>query len=221
MGSLNSTNSPCARRGPPGLYQPKLSAHIVGMAVLDIVRMGNPILARTAALVEDPGDPVIAALVADMQETMSSAGGVGLAAPQVKKSVQLVIFEVPAERTPDGVGMPLTVLINPYIEPVSDAMDEAYEGCLSVPGLVGRVPRWRQIAYRGLGLDGKPIEREASGFHARVVQHECDHLLGTLFLARMVDLSSLAYTDELRRLVAEAAEASQDGASSLADQEEA
>jgi peptide deformylase len=191
------------------------------MAVLDIVRMGNPILAQAAASVEDPGDPAVAALVADMLETMNSAGGVGLAAPQVKKSLQLVIFEVPAERSADGAGMPLTVLINPRIEPVSDEMDEAYEGCLSVPGLIGRVPRWRQIGYRGLGLDGKLIEREASGFHARVVQHECDHLLGTLFLARMADLSSLAYTDELRRLIADTTEASGGQASSFAHEEEA
>lgn len=172
------------------------------MAIVDIARMGNPILAQHAAPVEDPTDPVVAALVADMLETMISANGVGLAAPQISRGVQLVIFTVPSERSEDGQGLPLTVLINPEIHPLSDAMDEAYEGCLSVPGLTGRVPRWCHIGYRGLGLDGKLIEREVSGFHARVVQHECDHLLGRLYLSRMPDLSSLAFTEELRRLIA-------------------
>jgi peptide deformylase len=191
------------------------------MAILDIALMGNPILAQYAALVEDPGDPAIAALVADMLETMVAADGVGLAAPQVSRSLQLVVYSVPAERTADGVGLPLTVLINPVIEPLGDIMDEAYEGCLSVPGLTGRVPRWRQIGYRGLGLDGKPIEREASGFHARVVQHECDHLWGRLYVSRMRDMASLAFADELRRqiMVAQKDAAAKEPAS--ADGEEA
>lgn len=184
-----------------GLYRKGASAHIDGMAILDIALMGNPILARHAALVEDPGDPAVAALVSDMLETMVAANGVGLAAPQVKRSLQLVIFSVPEERTLDGVGLPPTVLINPVIEPIGDVMEEAYEGCLSVPGLTGRVPRWRQIGYRGIGLDGKPMEREASGFHARVVQHECDHLWGRLYVSRMRDMSSLAFADELRRQI--------------------
>jgi peptide deformylase len=184
-----------------GLYRKDASAHIVGMAILDIALMGNPILARQAALVEDPGDPAVAALVADMMETMTAANGVGLAAPQVMRSLQLVIFFVPAERTLDGLGLPLTVLINPVIEPLGDIVDEAYEGCLSVPGLTGRVPRWRNIGYRGLGLDGKPMEREASGFHARVVQHECDHLWGRLYVSRMRDMASLAFADELRKQI--------------------
>ncbi len=175
------------------------------MAILDIALMGDPILARQASLVEDPGDPAIASLVSDMLETMVAADGVGLAAPQVKRSLQLVIFSVPAERTDDGVGLPPTVLINPVIEPIGDIMDEAYEGCLSVPGLTGRVPRWRQIGYRGFGLDGRLIECEASGFHARVVQHECDHLWGRLYVSRMRDMSSLAFADELRRQIAAAA----------------
>lgn len=185
-----------------GLYQSKGAAHIDAMAILDIVRMGNPILAKLAEPVKDPTDPAVAALVADMLETMLAAGGVGLAAPQVARGLQLVIFAVPGERTADGQGLPLTVLLNPQIEPLSEAVDEAYEGCLSVPGLIGCVPRWRHIGYRGLALDGSLIEREAVGFHARVVQHECDHLLGTLYLSRMRDLSSLAFTDELRRLAA-------------------
>jgi peptide deformylase len=164
--------------------------------------MGNPILAHQAAPVNDPGDPEIAALVADMLETMVAANGVGLAAPQVNRSLQLVVFEVPSERTQDGIGLPSTVLINPEIEPLGNVMDEAYEGCLSVPGLTGRVLRWRQIGYRALGLDGRVIEREASGFHARVVQHECDHLWGRLYLSRMRDMTSLAFADELRRQIA-------------------
>ena len=102
--------------------------------------------------------------------------------------------------------MPLTVLINPEITPLDDAMEDGAEGCLSVPGLIGVVPRWRHIGYRGLGLDGKLIEREAKGFHARVVQHECDHLIGRLYLSRMVDLSTLAFVDELRRQAAEQAQ---------------
>jgi peptide deformylase len=171
------------------------------MAVLTIAQMGNPILAQQAALVEDPGDPIVATLVTDMLETMAVANGVGLAAPQVNRSLQLVVFAVPAERTLNGIGLPTTVLINPVIEPLGDDMDEAYEACLSVPGLTGRVPRWRRIGYRGLDLDGNRIERDASGFHARVVQHECDHLWGKLYISRMRDMTSLAFADELRRQI--------------------
>lgn len=185
-----------------GLYQQKLAAHIGGMAALDIALMGNPILARPASPVEDPCGPEVAALVSDMIETMAVAGGIGLAAPQVSRGIQLVIFGVPEARAGEGRGVPLTALVNPTIEPLGEEMEEAYEACLSVPGLTGVVPRWRHIGYRGLGLDGKLIEREASGFHARVVQHECDHLLGTLYLARMRNLSTLAFGEELRRLAA-------------------
>ncbi len=188
------------------------------MAILDIALMGNPILAQQAAPVEDPGDPAVAALVADMMDTMVAAGGVGLAAPQVMRGLQLVIFSVPPERASDGVGLPSTVLINPVIEPMDDIMEEAYEGCLSVPGLTGRVPRWRRIGYRGLGLDGKPVEREASGFHARVVQHECDHLWGRLYVSRMRDMASLAFADELRRQIAAAQKEAATGESSAIDE---
>ncbi len=186
-----------------GLYQQNLAAHICGMAILDIALMGHSILSQLADPVEDPTAPAVHSLVTDMMETMAAAGGVGLAAPQVKQALQLVIFEVPANRAADGVGLPLTVLINPVIEPLATAVEEAYEGCLSIPGLTGVVPRWRHIGYRGLGLDGKPIEREATGFHARVVQHECDHLLGALYPTRMRDLSTLAFTEQLRRLAQE------------------
>ena len=170
------------------------------MPILTIAKMGHPILARIAAKIEDPTDPRWAAVVEDMKETMAAAGGVGLAAPQVEIDAQLVIFSVPASR--GGEGLPLSVLINPEITPLSEETAEGYEACLSVPGLTGIVPRWTQILYRGLDLEGKPVEREARGFHARVVQHECDHLFGRLYISRMKDLSSLAYRDELARLMA-------------------
>ena len=175
------------------------------MALLTIAKMGNPILARIAQKIEDPTDPRWAALVEDMKETMDVADGVGLAAPQVEVDAQLVIFSVPASRG-DEEGLPLSVLINPEITPLSDEMADGYEGCLSVPGLTGIVPRWTHIHYRGVDLEGKVIEREARGFHARVVQHECDHLFGRLYISRVKDLSSLAYRDELARLWAAAKE---------------
>jgi len=170
------------------------------MSVLTIAKMGHPILARIAAKIEDPADPRWASLVEDMKETMAAAGGVGLAAPQVEVDAQLVMFFVPPSRGEEG-GLPLTVLVNPEITPLSQDMAEGYEACLSMPGLTGIVPRWSHIQYRGLDLEGKVIEREARGFHARVVQHECDHLFGLLYISRMKDLSSLAYRDELARLV--------------------
>ena len=169
------------------------------MTILDIALMGDPVLASEAFPVADPGDGAVVRLVADMVETMLAAGGVGLAAPQVRHRSRLVVFQVPPGRSADGRGVPLTVLINPHIEPLGDDMDPAYEACLSVPGLTGVVPRWRRIGYRALGLDGKVVEREAEGLHARVVQHECDHLSGLLYLSRMADLSSLAMTAELHR----------------------
>jgi len=169
------------------------------MAVIDIALMGDPILAREAFPVDDPGCASVVRLVADMVETMLASGGIGLAAPQVRSSLRLVVFQVPPGRSADGQGVPLTLLINPQVVPLSDDMDPAYEACLSVPGLTGLVPRWRRIGYRAWGLDGKMFEREAEGLHARVVQHECDHLSGLLYLSRMSDLSSLAMTAELYR----------------------
>jgi len=169
------------------------------MAVLDIARMGAQVLKVPAQEVADPTAPEIALLVEDMKETMDAVGGIGLAAPQVRVGLRVAIFEVPAGRTEDGEGMPLTVLVNPSWEPLGPEMDEAYEACLSVPGLTGLVPRYTRIAYRGTGLDGQPIERLAEGFHARVVQHELDHLDGTLYPQRMRDPTALAFADELRR----------------------
>ena len=136
---------------------------------------------------------------------MQDIGGVGLAAPQVHVSKRVVIFEVPAERAAragNGAAaaeaVPMTALVNPVIEPLGDERELGWEACLSVPGLTGAVPRWTSIRYRGLGLQGERIEREAQGFHARVVQHECDHLDGILYPQRMADLTSLAFAEELR-----------------------
>ncbi|MGE5271109.1 MAG: peptide deformylase, partial [Thiohalocapsa sp.] len=151
------------------------------MALLKIARMGNPMLRARAAAVADPTAPEIRRLVDDMIETMEDAGGTGLAAPQVHVPLRLVVFFVGPERLsglPEDTEQDLTVLINPVIEPVGGERAFGWEGCLSVPGLRGVVPRHLRIRYRGLGLNGEAIDREAAGFHARVVQHECDHLDG-------------------------------------------
>lgn len=169
------------------------------MAILKIARMGHPVLRRRADEVEDPTDPDIRRLVADMIETMADAGGVGLAAPQVHVARRVVVFYVPASRAEEGEAQGVTVLINPEIEPLGDEMDMAVEGCLSLPQMSGAVPRFTRIRYRALTLDGSPIDKIATGFHARVVQHECDHLDGILYPMRMDDLSSFGYTEELRR----------------------
>jgi peptide deformylase len=173
------------------------------MTILTIARMGNPILSRVADPIQDPCDPQLKLLAADMEETMAAADGIGLAAPQVEIGIQMVLFYVPGGRAGEGEEQKLTVLCNPVITPLSEETEMAYEACLSVPGLMGLVPRWTHIHYRGLDLEGRVIEREARGFHARVVQHECDHLFGRLYLSRMTDLGSLAYRDELARLAAE------------------
>ena len=173
------------------------------MAILKIARMGHPVLRRRADPVADPTAPEIRSLVKDMLETLADVGGIGLAAPQVHVPRRVVIFEVPARRAaregePDGA-VPMTVLINPVIEKLTDETNLGWEACLSVPGLTGAVPRWTRIRYSGVGLDGQPVAREASGFHARVVQHECDHLDGILYPQRMADLTLLGIADELRQ----------------------
>jgi peptide deformylase len=177
------------------------------MASLPIARAGHPILRQIAQPVGDPSDPELALLVEAMIETMGEAGGVGLAAPQVGVPLRLVVFMVPETRLsddPDDTALALTALINPVIAPVGDAQVEGWEGCLSLPGLRGLVPRWQRIRYRGVGLDGRPIEREVAGFHARVVQHECDHLDGRLYPSRMRDLGTLGFVEEYARAEAEA-----------------
>jgi peptide deformylase len=177
------------------------------MALLKIARMGHPVLRSPAESVRDPTAREIARLVADMAETMADAPGVGLAAPQVHVPLRIVVFYVPASRAADptaaegapGGPVGLTALINPVIEVLDAESEEAWEGCLSVPGLTGPVPRFRRIRYRGVGLDGAPVERFAEGFHARVVQHECDHLDGILYPQRMTDVGRLSFIEELQR----------------------
>ncbi|HEY6510971.1 MAG TPA: peptide deformylase [Burkholderiaceae bacterium] len=168
------------------------------MAVREILKMGDPRLLRVAHAVREFGTAELRALIDDMFETMAAARGVGLAAPQIGEDVQLVIFGVDhSERYPDAPTVPMTVLLNPTITPLTDEMEEGWEGCLSVPGLRGAVPRYLRIRYSGFDPDGRAIEREAEGFHARVVQHECDHLIGRLYPTRMRDLTKLGYTSVL------------------------
>jgi peptide deformylase len=176
------------------------------MAILKIARMGHPVLAAKAAPIANPGAPEIRRLAADMVETMIDANGAGLAAPQVHVPLRIVIFQAPGERSDPGLAeaerfdhtAPLTVLINPEIEVLAPETEAGWEGCLSVPGMRGLVERPAHIRYRGFDLDGKKIERTARGFHARVVQHECDHLDGILYPQRMHDLSKLMFESEIR-----------------------
>jgi peptide deformylase len=181
------------------------------MAILKIARMGHPMLKRRAAPIEDPAAPEVRRLVNDMLDTLEDAGGTGLAAPQVHVPRRLVLFYVSAARAegedgPEGGAeaaeeteeVPLTVLINPVVEPLGEDMVTGWEACLSLPDLAGQVPRYKAVRYRGLDLNGQEIVREARGFHARVIQHECDHLDGVLYPQRMTDLSTLTFASELR-----------------------
>ncbi|HXC91863.1 MAG TPA: peptide deformylase [Stellaceae bacterium] len=172
------------------------------MALLKIARMGNPVLRQAAAEVEDPTEPWVRRLVEDMVETMEDAGGTGLAAPQVHQPWRVVVFFVSSDRLtgmPGDVAQDLTVLVNPVVELLGQERAFGWEGCLSVPGLRGVVPRHLRIRYRATGLDGEAIERDAEGFHARVVQHECDHLDGVLYPQRMLDQRHLFFVEELQR----------------------
>ena len=171
------------------------------MALLKIARMGHPVLARTARPVDDPGSEEVRRLIADMAETMADADGIGLAAPQVYHPLRLILF-LDVEERDDAPRHPPVALINPVIEPLGEALVAGLEGCLSIPGLRGMVPRHAQIGYRGLTPDGKVIEREAGGLHARVVQHEVDHLDGILYPMRMSDLRQLSFESELKHLAA-------------------
>lgn len=177
------------------------------MAILKIARMGHPVLLRRAVPVPDPGAPEIRRLVADMMETMEDAGGAGLAAPQVHVSLRLFVFRVRPERVGDDAGdTPLEagVLINPTVEALGEEAALAWEGCLSIPGLRGGVPRAVRIRYAGVDCDGNRIAREASGFHARVVQHEYDHLDGIMYPMRMTDHRLFGFDEELARAAARA-----------------
>ena len=178
------------------------------MTLLKIARMGHPVLLERAEPVADPTSREIRRLVADMVETMEDARGVGLAAPQVHVGRRVIVFRAPAERAEADAApeaeAPLTALVNPEFEPVGDDIELGWEGCLSIPGLTGAVPRHARIRYRGTSPDGRAVEREARGFHARVVQHEIDHLDGILYTMRMDDLGMLCFSDEMHHF-AEAA----------------
>ena len=161
--------------------------------------MGDPRLLRTAQPVREFGTPALRQLVADMEDTMKAASGAGLAAPQIGVDLQLVIFgtDAPNPRYPEAPAVPRTVLLNPVITPLGDEEEEDWEGCLSVPGLRAMVPRWRRIRYSGVDPQGHGIEREAEGFHARVVQHEVDHLFGKLYPMRVRDFTKFGFTEVL------------------------
>ncbi len=168
------------------------------MAAREILKMGDPRLLKVAAQVEQFGTPELRTLIADMSETMAVANGVGLAAPQIGVDLALVIFGFEhSERYPEAPAVPRTILLNPVIEPLSDVEEDGWEGCLSVPGMRGVVPRWQKIRYRGVDPEGAPIDRVAEGFHARVVQHECDHLLGKLYPMRIRDFTRFGFTEVL------------------------
>jgi peptide deformylase len=169
------------------------------MAVREILKMGDPRLLHVAQRVRAFDTPELHALIADMQDTMRAANGAGLAAPQIGEDLQVVIFgtDAPNPRYPEAPPVPRTVLVNPVITPLGDEEEEDWEGCLSVPGLRAVVPRWRRIRYSGFDPQGRLLEREVEGFHARVVQHECDHLVGKLYPMRVRDFSRFGFTDVL------------------------
>ena len=165
------------------------------MATREVLRMGDARLLRRAEEVRDFDTPQLHALLADMRDTMQALDGAGLAAPQIDVNLRVVIFGVEKNpRYPDAEEVPQTVLINPLITPLNDDMEEGWEGCLSVPGLRGLVPRHTHLRYQGVDEQGAVIDRTVSGFHARVVQHECDHLDGILYPMRIKDMRNFGYT---------------------------
>jgi peptide deformylase len=166
------------------------------MAIRPVLRMGDPLLLRVADPVQEYDTPELRALLADMRDTMAALDGAGLAAPQIGVSLQVAIFGVERNpRYPQAEPVPYTVLLNPKLTPLSEEMEEGWEGCLSVPGMRGVVPRYARLRYQGYDERGGLIDRTVTGFHARVVQHECDHLIGVLYPMRMRDLSQFGYTD--------------------------
>jgi len=168
------------------------------MAVKPVLKMGEPLLLQQAAPVERFDTPELHALIQDMHDTMAALDGAGIAAPQIGVSLQLVIFGVgKSPRYPDAEEVPYTILINPKLTALSEEMEDGWEGCLSVPGMRGVVPRHTQLRYQGFDPQGNPIDRTVTGFHARVVQHECDHLLGVLYPMRILDMRLFGYTDVL------------------------
>ena len=169
------------------------------MTVRTLLKMGDPRLLQQARPVNEFDTPALHELLADMQDTMAAAQGAGLAAPQIGVDLQVVIFgtDAPNPRYPDAPIVPRTVLINPVITPVGDEQEAGWEGCLSVPGLRGLVPRHRRIRYQGRDPQGRRIDRDVDGFHARVVQHECDHLQGVLYPMRVRDFTQFGFTEVL------------------------
>jgi peptide deformylase len=166
--------------------------------IREVLRMGDPRLLLVSRPVVKFNTPELDQLIADMIDTMRHLDGVGLAAPQIGVNLRLVIFGFEtSERYPDASAVPFTVLINPLLEPLSDEEEEDWEGCLSVPGLRGWVPRYKRLRYSGFDQHGNPIERTVDNFHARMVQHECDHLDGILYPMRMRDFTRFGYTEEL------------------------
>jgi peptide deformylase len=168
------------------------------MPVRPVLRMGDPRLLQVSRPVERFDRPELHALVADMKDTMRALNGAGLAAPQIGVDLQVVIFGVDANpRYPQAEAVPHTILINPELEPIGEELEEGWEGCLSVPGMRGLVPRYKHLRYRGVDLHGDPLDRTVSDFHARVVQHEVDHLLGILYPMRIEDMRNFGFTEEL------------------------
>jgi peptide deformylase len=168
------------------------------MPVREVLRMGHPVLREVAKPVERFGTPELRALFEDMHDTMAAKDGAGIAAPQIGVSQRVVIFGVTKNpRYPDAEEVPFTTLVNPVIEFLTKELEEDWEGCLSVPGMRGVVPRFTRIRYTGFDAEGRAIDRIADGFHARVVQHECDHLDGILYPMRMVDMSRFGFTEVL------------------------
>ena len=169
------------------------------MAIQTILKMGDPRLLRVSRPVTVFGSSDLRALVADMQDSMRAASGAGIAAPQIGVDLQVVIFGS-NDANPRYPGRPViapTVLINPVVTPLGSEQENDWEGCLSVPGMRGLVPRWQRVRYQGFGIEGEPIDRSVEGFHARVVQHECDHLAGLLYPMRMQDLSQFGFNEVL------------------------
>ena len=168
------------------------------MAIKPVLKMGEPILLEVAKLVDQFDTPELHALIQDMQDTMAHLNGAGLAAPQIGVSLQVVIFGFEKnQRYPDADEVPFTVLLNPQLTPLSDEQEDGWEGCLSVPGMRGMVPRYAHLRYQGVDQYGNAIDRVVSGFHARVVQHECDHLQGILYPMRIKDFRFFGFTDVL------------------------
>jgi len=168
------------------------------MAVRKVLRMGDPLLYKRAEEVREFGTPELGSLIRDMFDTMAALNGAGLAAPQIGVSQRVVIFEVQSNpRYPDAEAVPRTILINPVLEPLGTDTEDGWEGCLSVPGMRGLVTRYRRLRYRGFDENGNPIDRTVSDFHARVVQHECDHLDGILYPMRLKDIRLLGFEDAL------------------------